>query len=429
MSAFLVLQAARFGDLVQSKRLIRTLEQRGRVHLGVDAGLVSLARLLYPAAEVHGLRLHGRPDAAVLDENRAVFRQWRDMDFQAVYNCNFAGLTAAICRLFEAERVIGYRPARTATGGITRSAWARLAFRLSERRAISPLNLVDFWAHFAPSPLAAELINPPAKPGGQGLGVVLAGRESRRSLPLPLLGKMLQTLFSLLGGPRIRLLGTAAEQPAARKLLRLLPTKVQEKVEDLSGKTDWPGLVQAVEGLDALVTPDTGIMHLGAHLGVPVLAFFLSSAWCHETGPYGRGHWVWQASRACAPCLESAPCPYQVACLDALHGEGFLRSLAAAVRPESRIKAAPPDGLQVWRSDLDALGGVLRLHSGRDEYARQRTVTRALLADTLHLPEVDAQNENALSTAPDAAKHADLADLRDWLYKDTDWMLPPGRYC
>ena len=185
MSAFLVLQAARFGDLVQSKRLIRTLEQRGRVHLGVDAGLAPLARLLYPAAEIHGLRLHGRPDAAVLHENRAVFRQWRNMDFQAVYNCNFAGLTAAICRLFEAERVMGYRPARTTAGGITRSAWARLAFRLSERRAFSPLNLVDFWAHFAPSPLAGELVNPPARPGGQGLGVVLAGRESRRSLPLP----------------------------------------------------------------------------------------------------------------------------------------------------------------------------------------------------------------------------------------------------
>ena len=36
--------------------------------------------------------------------------------------------------------------------------------------------------------------------------------------------------------------------------------------------------------LDVLLTPDTGIMHLAAHLGVPVFAFFLSSAWCHETG-------------------------------------------------------------------------------------------------------------------------------------------------
>ena len=53
-------------------------------------------------------------------------------------------------------------------------------------------------------------------------------------------------------------------------------------------------------------------------------------------------------------------------------------------------------------------------------------MTRALLADTLHLWEVDAQNGNALSTALDVAE---LADLRDWLYKDTDWMLPPGRYC
>ena len=82
MSAFLVLQAARFGDLVQSKRLIRTLEQRGRVHLGVDAGLVPLARLLYPAAEVHGLRLHGRPDAAE-HADLADLRDWlyKDTDW------------------------------------------------------------------------------------------------------------------------------------------------------------------------------------------------------------------------------------------------------------------------------------------------------------------------------------------------------------
>lgn len=125
---------------------------------------------------------------------------------------------------------MGYRPARR-RGGITRSAWARLAFRLSERRAFSPLNLVDFWAHFAPSPLAGELVNPPARPGGQGLGVVLAGRESRRSLPLPLLGRMLQILFSLLDGPRIRLLGTAAEQPPRASFCVCCPRKFKKRLK------------------------------------------------------------------------------------------------------------------------------------------------------------------------------------------------------
>ena len=429
MAAFLVLQAARFGDLVQSKRLIRTLQERGRVHLGVDVGLAALARLLYPGAEVHGLRLHGQPGAAALAENRAVFRQWREMDIQAVYNCHFSPVTAAVCRLFEPEIVMGYRPARTPQGGITRSAWARLAFRLSERRVFSPLNLVDFWGHFASSPLAAERVNPSARPGGQGLGVVLAGRESRRSLPLPLLASILQTLFGLLDGPKVRLLGSGAEQPVAHKLQRLLPAKVQGKVEDLSGKTDWPGLIHAVEGLDALLTPDTGIMHLAAHLGVPVRALFLSSSWCHETGPYGRGHAVWQASRSCAPCLESAPCPHRVACLEALQGKELLRSLASAVRPEARIRAELPDGLQFWRSDLDALGGVLRLDGGRDAHAPQRAFTRALLAEFLHLPENGEADAAGRTGSPEPTDPAEQAALREWLCHDADWMLPPGRYC
>lgn len=428
MAAFLVLQAARFGDLVQSKRLILTLQEQGRVCLGVDAGLAPLARLLYPGAEVFGLRLHGQPGAAVLAENRTVFRQWRETAFQAVYNCNFSPVTAAICRLFEPEIVMGYRPAQAPESAILRSQWARLAFRLSERRLCSPLNLVDFWGHFASSPLAAEQVNPLARPGGQGLGVVLAGRESRRSLPLPLLASILQTLFGLLDGPEVYLLGAKAEQPAAHKLQRLLPAKIQEKVNDLSGKTDWPGLIHAVEGLDALLTPDTGVMHLAAHLGVPVLAFFLSSAWCHETGPYGRGHVVWQTSRSCAPCLESAPCRHNVACLEALQGKELLRSLAAAVRPEARIRVQLPDTLQFWRSDLDALGGVLRLEGGQDAHAPQRAFTRALLAEFLHLPEQSGAHA-AGTASPELIDPEEQAALRRWLCHDADWMLPPGRYC
>lgn len=393
MAAFLVLQAARFGDLVQSKRLIRTLESRGHVHLGVEAGLASLARLLYPAAEIHALNLQAQSEAKALEQNRKILAQWRSADFQAVYNCNFSGMTAALCRCFEPELVLGYRPS---PGGILRSPWARKAFRLSERRVFSPLNLVDFWAHFAVSPVAADQVNPQAKSGGQGLGVVLAGRESRRSLPVPVLAAVLETAFKALNGPPIRLLGSKAEQAVARKLLRLLPPRIQERTTDLSGKTDWPGLVDAVRGLDALITPDTGIMHLAAHLGVPVLAFFLSSAFCHETGPYGQGHFIWQAARACAPCLESAPCPSATACLAPFQTSELLRSLAACLRGGSVSQPTLPDGLQLWQSDLDALGCVLRLQAGSDPQARQRAAARAALAEFLRLPEAAAPPSDGL---------------------------------
>ena len=432
MAAFLVLQAARFGDVVQTGRLLHGLAAHGQVHLAVDESLVALARLLYPFACVYGLRLHRCDEYGILQKNTHVLTQWRHERFSAVYNCNFSGLTAALCRIFEPEQVQGYR---AAPGGIRRSPWARMAFRLSERRVLSPLNLVDFWAFFAPSPLPPQQLNPVVAPGGQGLGVVLAGRESRRSLPMPLLADVVRTAFSALGGPRVLLFGTAAEQPAARRLLRLLPAKMQDRVEDLSGKTGWPGLVDAVQGLDAIITPDTGTMHLAARLGVPVLAFFLSSALAHETGPYGQGHFIWQAWRACAPCLETAPCPYDVACLEPFCSQELLRSLALALTGSTGSvgRAALPAGLQLWRSHVDSLGAVLQLASGEDPYAAQRKQVREYLASFLRLPlpeAVDTPLGPALAgekTAyPFAVPHD--GDIDQWLCGDADWMLPPDRY-
>lgn len=426
MAAFLVIQAARFGDLVQTKRLLLSLAERGEVHLALDAGLAPLARLLFPFAELHELGVHGAPEAQALTRNAAVLARWRAMRFDAVFNCNFSGATAAMCRVFDPSIVHGYRPE---AGGVTRSPWARLGFRLSERRALATLNLVDFWAHFASDPIAPHRVNSAAAPGGQGLGVVLAGRESRRSLPVPVLAEVVRTAFGALGGPRIRLLGSRAEQPAARQLLRHLPGKMLDRVEDLSGKTDWPALVDAVSGLDALITPDTGIMHLGAHLGVPVLGFFLSSAWLHETGPYGEGHYVWQTARACGPCLETAPCPYDVACGKPLAQVELLRSIAAVF---ARIKSGTPSAaaqaeswpplpvdLQLWRTSLDALGTRPHLLAGSDPHAQERRHVRDFLTARLHLP----MPEGKAAFAPQAP------NLDEWLYNDADWMLPPGRYC
>ncbi|MEG6594171.1 heptosyltransferase, partial [Desulfovibrio sp. 1188_IL3213] len=123
MAVFLVLQAARFGDVVQTGRLLQGLAARGQVHLAVDENLVALARLLYPFARIHGLCLHGRDEQGFLLKNTRVLEQWRHEHFSAVYNCNFSGLTAALCRIFEPEQVQGFRPA---PGGIWRSPWARV---------------------------------------------------------------------------------------------------------------------------------------------------------------------------------------------------------------------------------------------------------------------------------------------------------------
>ena len=427
MANFLVLQAARFGDLVQSKRLILSLQRKGRVHLAVDSSLAALASLLYPDVVLHPFSFHGHDEEKVLAQNFPALTALRSLAPDLVYNCNFSRLTGALCRIFPTENIVGYRPAAVSQGGLLRSPWARLAFQLSHRRRLSSLNLVDFWAWFAPAPVAPEDVNPVAKPGGRGIGVALAGREARRSLPMPVLAEIVRTLSGILDSPRIVLLGSRAERGAAHKLLRLLPPRMAAQVEDLSGKTDWQVLVEAVTGLDALVTPDTGLMHLAAHLGVPTLAFFLSSAWCHETGPYGLGHSVWQSAPPCAPCLESAPCPRHVACLEAFQDAGFVRHLAFNLGGGAKPQDTPPalpQGLQCWRSGLDGLGATLHLAAGEDPDAFLRGGARALLAEWLGLP----PGLVAAPTFANSEKAAELRRLHEALLPAQEWMLPQGRY-
>ncbi len=426
MKHFLILQLARFGDLVQTKRLVCSLEGRGQVHLCVDVGLGTLAALLYPHAQVHTVPAHMRgnmPASTLVKMLHSTVQTLKDIDFSAVYNLNYTALNTSLVRAFTPEIVQGYRVQQ---GQLLRSSWIQKAFRWTQQRSISSLNLVDFWANFDATPCAPEAVNPKAMGGGRGIGVVLAGQESRRSLPPKVLVKVLRTYFEIVAQGKekypVYLLGSEAELPLARKLLRLLPNSIQAHVQDLCGKTSWEDLFEAVQGLDILISPDTGTMHLGAHLGVPVQAFFLSSAWCHETGPYGEGHGVWQSVYDCAPCLESAPCSIHTKCLEDFSSPSFYRALALHLQgrlddkdEEYRVSLLPPS-LTYQTSHLDNLGSRWKLFLGRDIHAEKRMTLRAILAEYCGCPLQDISLQNANQMAQFAA-------MEQYFYEEADGML------
>lgn len=417
MENILIIQAARFGDLIQTKRLVLSLGRRFRTHLLVDESLVVLARLVYPESVIHSLGFHGNdhaPSAAACIEICDRLREYR---FACVYNCNFSPLTTALCRMFEPEIVFVYRPANDSEGGILRSPWARLIFRSSASRRLASLNLVDFWGWFVDDPIAPTDVNPRAEAGGRGIGIALGGREARRSLPGPILGDIVKTLFRLRGEPDLKLFGSREQIPLAKRLMRHFTPDMMARTRDLTGKTGWLELMSELAGLDLLLTPDTGIMHLAAHLGVPVMAFFLSSAWVHETGPYGLGHIIWQAAPSCAPCLENAGCPHNRECLNPFDGKIFSRQLAYLEKGDmdAAMRAAP--NLLCYRTGFDDFGAILKIVAGEDMQARQRAMTRAFIAafrDPLRFhPPVGPQPSIM------AGEFCPVAE----------WMLPPWRYC
>lgn len=403
MNHLLVVQLARLGDLIQSKRLLLSLaaQPNTQVHLCVDASLAAFAAALFPFAHVLPLPAHatgGATPESVFTAARHTFAQLQEIPFSGVYTLNASPLSYAIARLFPPEVVCGYS---CPNGQPLRHPWFELAARWTRHRLCSPLNLIDMWAHLHPAPIAPQSVNPVAAPAGQGrIGVVMAGRAQRRSLPVPVLAACVEALFRACNGPTIVCLGGKGEVPLARQFARQLSPHAQRKLEDTTGRTGLLDLMELLPTLDCLITPDTGLMHLATHLGVPVQAFFLSSAWCFETGPYGLGHTVWQATVPCAPCLETAPCHHNMACLVPFSQPEFLSHLAGTPAPQW------PQGLTGYASALDDLGACYHPVHGADTGAQQRASRRALLAELcLHRLEPDAKG------------------AEDLLH-EADWMLP-----
>jgi ADP-heptose:LPS heptosyltransferase len=398
MKPVLVMQLARFGDLLQTKRLILGLQASGRhVHLLVDSSLGKLAERIYPDVSVHTIDAHSPPDPSTLQRTLANFAS---LDFRRVFNLNFAGMSLAVSSLFDPGVVRGYK---LHEGQPLRDPWAAMAFRWTKNRRQAAINLADFWAGFALPMFPAEQVNPQANPRGGGLGVAMAGRHARRSLPPDVLAGVVQAMLPVLNTPKIFLLGTAGEKPAARELMSLLPARVSGMVEDLTGRTGLDELCDKVSGLDRVLTPDTGVMHLAAHLGVPVTAVFLSSAWCHETGPYGSGHTVWQAVLPCSPCLESASCPNEHACLEPFKRREFLRLVGG------KNTGDPPPGLLGLDTRFDPLGVTNVSFAGSDRTLAERTRVRAFISRHLGI-----EWGQSLPPAP---------DLADRLVEDPDFML------
>lgn len=403
----LVIQLARFGDLVQTKRLIRSVEASGAtVHLCLDRSLSGLARLVYPEAVLHPIAAHGTgldkatATQALLLDNRAVLAELATCPFARVYNLNFSGLNFRLAALFDPGIVEGYA---WQDGQELKGDWPKLAMRWSRLRRIG-INLVDFFAAYAKDMVPPESVNPRAEPRGGGVGVVLAGRQSRRSLPPKVLAPIVAAAAERCANGSVTLLGSASEALLARQLQKELPPRLAASTRDLAGKTDWPGLVEVLSGLDLVLTPDTGTMHLAAHLGVPIAAFFLSSAWCQETGPYGLGHTAYQALTDCLPCLETQECSFELACLSGFADPGFLRFFSTG---EGRHAPANMLGLA---SGFDVLGAVFTPRAGVDPSATERERFRRFLAAHLGLARLGAGDFRA------------DVELAARFFHESDWM-------
>ena len=109
-------------------------------------------------------------------------------------------------------------------------------------------------------------------------------------------------IVNRLGGDyTIMLLGTKADSAEAQKVKSLL--KKPENAFDLCGKSGTGDLVELIRKCSLLLCNDSGPMHIGAALDVPVLSFFGPTS-PELTGPYSEKAKVLQPDLDCIRCFQ-----------------------------------------------------------------------------------------------------------------------------
>ncbi len=103
--------------------------------------------------------------------------------------------------------------------------------------------------------------------------------------------------------------GDASTASLIKEICQGLP----ERAMNLAGVTDLRELACIIHDCSVLVTNDSGPMHIGAALNVPLVALFGSTD-DRATGPYGQAASVIHKRPSCSPCFKRI-CPIDFRCM------------------------------------------------------------------------------------------------------------------
>lgn len=128
-----------------------------------------------------------------------------------------------------------------------------------------------------------------AKSEGNIVGFQMGASTQERRWPVKNFAELAQKLIDSQPSVQIKLIGSPRELELPEEFFALLPEKYHHNIENLVGKTSLPDLLSQIKIMDALVTGDTGPLHLAITLQRPTVSLF-ATANPEWTGPYQDLH-------------------------------------------------------------------------------------------------------------------------------------------
>ena len=130
------------------------------------------------------------------------------------------------------------------------------------------------------------------------------------------------------------ILGGEEDRPFAAEMERV----ASAPLANLAGRTSLRESVGILARAELSVGPDSGLMHLSAAVGTPVVSLWGPTD-PKRTGPYGFQELIVQGSAPCAPCYVRR-CPIGRMCMESIKSEDVLTQIGAALARKDRTRGA-----------------------------------------------------------------------------------------
>lgn len=140
-------------------------------------------------------------------------------------------------------------------------------------------------------------------------------------------------------GWQVWLLGSNNDRSVADQVIASLPTASQSRASNLAGRTELEDVIDLLAVAGAVVSNDSGLMHIAAALQRPLVAVYGSSSPAF-TPPLGDNVAVLSIAVDCGPCFKRE-CPQgHLKCLNDLRPQQVLDALATRVPVNASVVAS-----------------------------------------------------------------------------------------
>lgn len=379
----LLIQLARLGDLVQSLPAIEALKKQHSERWLDVLCAAPLAPMLGGCRAIHrsipwdGALWRTWADQWARNPTGALQAAWTYLTaigepYDHVYNFNQHARSFLLAQLFTGP---GAAIDQGTLYGTELGPWARYLKQVANDRGQNRVHLADAWCGMCnirptgqapilngikvtlPEDLAAV-----GERRGLWVALVTGAGDKARCLSPTVWVRWIERFLTQVDDGQVVLIGSGHEREVGQAILESVPTLLQGRVWDATGRTTVIQLMALLRTCRWVVGGDTGPLHLATAVGSRAMGFYFARARVHETGPYGEGHWVYQYSAQTPPdrwpIMESVE-----------------------VITDGRRCSAP--GWTLWNSHMDRWGVWYDEGSGDRSADQQRAVVWRALSPTL----------------------------------------------